>query len=116
MPFSILIDLCEVSETNFKVRSEPKRPKPCTVVNLESNVKSSLGKTTVKIVPEKIGIGFYTSILKVAYSCTVSLLAVTFEVVRSVDVRVKKVIVFSSTVAIWLGVMVLTFMIRAVKL
>jgi hypothetical protein len=66
-----------VSKLNLRVLREPNSPNPCTVVNRESNVKSSLGNTIVKMVPTLSGIGLCKSMLNVAYSYTVSLLAYT---------------------------------------
>jgi hypothetical protein len=59
------------------VRRDPKSPKPCTDVNLEdSKVKSVASKTRVQEEPALRGMGVLKSMLKVAYSCTVLLVAV----------------------------------------
>ena len=60
-----------------KVRRDPNSPKPCTDVSREdSKVKSMASNTTVQEEPALRGMGVLKSRLKVAYSCTVLLLAV----------------------------------------
>jgi hypothetical protein len=59
------------------VLRDPKTPKPCTDVNLEdSKVKSVASNTTVHEEPAFRGMGVLKSMLKVAYSWTVLLVAV----------------------------------------
>ena len=76
MPPIILRDRWDSSMVYYSVLRDPNSPKPCTDVNLEdSKVKSEASNTTVQEEPAFRGIGVLKSMIKVAYSCTVLLVA-----------------------------------------